>query len=129
MLFNAIKRGVDEEFDVVICDTAGRLHTKVDLMEELKKVRRVCDKALPGCPHETFLVLDATTGQNAIRQVEVFSARAGVTGIVMTKLDGTARGGILVAIAAALGLTACLASWLPALRAGRIAPAETLQGE
>ena len=98
VLFDAIKRGVEEEYDVVICDTAGRLHTKVDLMEELKKVGRVCDKALSGCPHETFLVLDATTGQNAIQQAQMFKQTMDITGIVLTKLDGTAKGGVILGI-------------------------------
>ena len=98
VLFDAIKRGVDEDYDVVICDTAGRLHTKVDLMEELKKVGRVCDKALAGCPHETFLVLDATTGQNAIQQAQMFKQAMDITGIVLTKLDGTAKGGVILGI-------------------------------
>ncbi|WP_428267101.1 signal recognition particle-docking protein FtsY [Haliangium sp.] len=98
VIFDAIKRGVDEGFDVVICDTAGRLHTKIDLMDELKKVGRVCDKALPGCPHETWLVLDATTGQNAIQQAQMFKEAMDITGIVLTKLDGTAKGGVILGI-------------------------------
>jgi fused signal recognition particle receptor len=96
----ALSRGIDR----VIIDTAGRLHTKVNLMEELKKVRRVVDKRLPGAPHESLLVLDATTGQNALRQASVFTEALGVTGIVLTKLDGTAKGGIAVAIQKELGL-------------------------
>ena len=98
VIFDAIKRGVDENFDVVICDTAGRLHTKVDLMEELKKVGRVCNKAMPGAPHETWLVLDATTGQNAIQQAQMFKEAMNITGIVLTKLDGTAKGGVILGI-------------------------------
>lgn len=98
VIFDTIKRGVDEDYDVVICDTAGRLHTKVDLMEELKKVGRVCDKALPGSPHETWLVLDATTGQNAIQQAQMFKEAMNITGIVLTKLDGTAKGGVILGI-------------------------------
>ena len=98
VIFDAIKRGVDEGFDVVICDTAGRLHTKVDLMEELKKVGRVCNKAMPGAPHETWLVLDATTGQNAIQQAQMFKEAMNITGIVLTKLDGTAKGGVILGI-------------------------------
>jgi fused signal recognition particle receptor len=90
--------------DVCIADTAGRLHTKVNLMEELKKVRRVMDKALPGAPHEVILVLDATTGQNAITQAEQFTSIAQVSSIVLTKLDGTAKGGVVVAICDALKL-------------------------
>jgi fused signal recognition particle receptor len=83
---------------VVIIDTAGRLHTKVNLMEELKKIRRVMEKRLPGAPHEVLLVLDATTGQNALQQVKQFSAAVSVTGLILTKLDGTAKGGIVLAI-------------------------------
>lgn len=98
VIFDAIKRGVDENFDVVICDTAGRLHTKVDLMEELKKVGRVCNKALEGAPHETWLVLDATTGQNAIQQAQLFKEAMNITGFVLTKLDGTAKGGVILGI-------------------------------
>jgi fused signal recognition particle receptor len=98
VLFDAIKRGVDEDYDVVICDTAGRLHTKTNLMEELKKVGRVCDKAMPGAPHETWLVLDATTGQNAIQQAQMFKEAMDITGIVLTKLDGTAKGGVILGI-------------------------------
>lgn len=99
VIFNAIERGVKEGYDLVICDTAGRLHTKVDLMEELKKVHRVCDKALAGAPHETWLVVDATTGQNAISQAQMFGEATNVTGIVLTKLDGTAKGGVILGIA------------------------------
>jgi fused signal recognition particle receptor len=98
VIFDTIKRGVDEHYDVVICDTAGRLHTKVDLMEELKKVGRVCDKALADAPHETWLVLDATTGQNAIQQAQMFKEAMNITGIVLTKLDGTAKGGVILGI-------------------------------
>lgn len=98
VLFDAIKRGVAEEFDVVICDTAGRLHTKTELMDELKKVGRVCDKAMPGAPHETWLVLDSTTGQNAIQQARLFKEAMDITGIVLTKLDGTAKGGVILGI-------------------------------
>lgn len=96
--FEAVETGRRIEADVVIADTAGRLHTKVNLMEELKKVRRVIDKAMPGAPHETLLVLDATTGQNGITQAEQFAAAAEVSSIVLTKLDGTAKGGMVVAI-------------------------------
>lgn len=98
VIFDAIKRGQDEDYDVVIADTAGRLHTKIELMDELKKVGRVCDKAMPGCPHETWLVLDSTTGQNAIQQAEHFKAAMNITGIVLTKLDGTAKGGVILGI-------------------------------
>ncbi len=96
--FEAVKRGVDERFDVVLCDTAGRLHTKAPLMEELKKVQRVVAKACPGAPHEVLLVLDATNGQNAIAQARQFHEALGVTGIVLTKLDGTAKGGVIIGI-------------------------------
>ncbi|MCA9673961.1 MAG: signal recognition particle-docking protein FtsY, partial [Myxococcales bacterium] len=98
VIFEAIKRGVDEDYDVVICDTAGRLHTKVELMDELKKVRRVCEKAMPGSPHETWLVLDATTGQNAIQQAKTFKETMEITGLVLTKLDGSAKGGVVLGI-------------------------------
>ncbi len=98
VIFDAIKKGVEDEVDVVIADTAGRLHTKVELMEELKKVGRVCNKALEGAPHETWLVLDATTGQNAIQQAQLFKETMDITGIVLTKLDGTAKGGVILGI-------------------------------
>ena len=96
--FDAVKRGVDERVDVVVCDTAGRLHTKTPLMEELKKVKRVMAKAQPGAPHEVLLVLDATNGQNAIAQARQFHEALGVTGIALTKLDGTAKGGVIIGI-------------------------------
>ncbi len=98
VIFDAIKRGVDEKYDIVICDTAGRLHSNSGLMDELKKVRRVCDKAMPGAPHETWMVLDATTGQNAIQQAKTFKADMEITGIVLTKLDGSAKGGVVLGI-------------------------------
>ena len=88
----------------MVVDTAGRLHTQSDLMAELGKVRRVLGRALPGAPHETLLTLDATTGQNGLVQASQFAEAAGVSGVVMTKLDGTARGGIALAIAGELGL-------------------------
>jgi len=96
----ARSRGVD----VVLIDTAGRLHTQVNLMRELEKVRRVIQKQLPGAPHETLLVLDATTGQNGLRQAQEFKQSVDVSGIVLTKLDGTAKGGIVVAIHETLGI-------------------------
>lgn len=96
--FDGIQQGVDENFDIILVDTAGRLHTKENLMEELKKIVRVSDRVLPGAPHSTLLVLDATTGQNAITQAQVFSQAIPVTGIVMTKLDGTAKGGVLIGV-------------------------------
>jgi len=97
--YDAGNSAMARELDVVIIDTAGRLHTKVNLMEELKKVRRVITKQVPNAPHETLLVLDATIGQNAKRQVEEFSRAADITGIVLTKLDGTAKGGVVIGIA------------------------------
>jgi len=96
--FEAVQRGAAEKVDVVICDTAGRLHTKAPLMEELKKVKRVIGKATAGAPHEVLLVLDATNGQNAIAQARQFHESLGVTGIVLTKLDGTAKGGVVIGI-------------------------------
>ncbi len=90
--------------DVVIVDTAGRLHTKSPLMEELKKVKRVIEKAMPGAPQEILLVVDATTGQNALRQAEMFNKAIGITGIALTKLDGTAKGGIIFAIKKDFGI-------------------------
>ena len=102
--YDAAKAGVSRQKDVVILDTAGRLHTKVNLMEELKKVERVVGKEIPGAPHATLLVLDATTGQNALSQARIFSESVKVSGIVLTKLDGTAKGGIVLAIANELSL-------------------------
>ena len=96
--FDGIQAAVDQQYDVVLVDTAGRLHTKSNLMEELKKIVRVSDRVLPGAPHSTLLVLDATTGQNAISQAKVFSEAIPVNGIVMTKLDGTAKGGVLIGV-------------------------------
>jgi fused signal recognition particle receptor len=98
VLFDAVKRAQTEGFDVVICDTAGRLHTKENLMAELEKVRRVMKKAMPDAPHETILVLDATNGQNAIAQAATFKQAMDITGIVLTKLDGTAKGGVILGI-------------------------------
>ena len=97
--FDALKEAQAGSYDVLLIDTAGRLQNKQALMDELEKVIRVLKKIDPAAPHDVLLVLDATTGQNALSQVEVFRDRAHVTGLVMTKLDGTARGGILVAIA------------------------------
>jgi fused signal recognition particle receptor len=98
VIFDAVKRAQAEGYDVVICDTAGRLHTKDNLMAELEKIRRVMKKALPEAPHETFLVLDATNGQNAIAQAATFKQAMDITGIVLTKLDGTAKGGVILGI-------------------------------
>lgn len=98
VIFDAIKQGQQEQADMVIADTAGRLHVKAQLMEELQKVRRVIKKAEPTAPHETWLVLDATTGQNAIAQATTFKEMVDITGIVLTKLDGTAKGGVILGI-------------------------------
>ncbi len=98
VVFDAIEAAKARKIDVVIIDTAGRLHTKSPLMEELKKVKRVCGKAMQGAPHEILLVVDATNGQNALRQAQMFNDTVGVTGIALTKLDGTAKGGIVFAI-------------------------------
>ncbi|MDA0711918.1 MAG: signal recognition particle-docking protein FtsY [bacterium] len=97
--FDAIQAATARGTDIVIIDTAGRLHTKVNLMEEVKKIRRVIDKALPGAPHETLLVVDATTGQNAILQARQFHEACQLTGLILAKLDGTAKGGVVIAIA------------------------------
>jgi fused signal recognition particle receptor len=102
--FEAVAKARAEGSDVVIVDTAGRLHTQDDLMDELSKVRRVIARQLDGAPHETLLTLDATTGQNGLRQAKLFAQAADVTGVVLTKLDGTARGGIALAIARELQL-------------------------
>jgi fused signal recognition particle receptor len=102
--FDAVTRARSSNADVVIVDTAGRLHTQDDLMAELAKVRRVIDRQLPGAPHETLLTVDATTGQNGLRQAQQFSAVVPVDGIVLTKLDGTAKGGIALAIAGELDI-------------------------
>src|SRR4051794_26976787 len=102
--YDAVATGIRERTDVVIVDTAGRLHTQDDLMAELTKVRRVIAKQLPGAPHETLLTVDATTGQNGLRQARLFSEAVEVTGIALTKLDGTAKGGIALAIAHELGI-------------------------
>ena len=104
LAFDALRTAKETSADVLIIDTAGRLQNKDALMAELEKVIRVIQKLDPTAPHSVLLTLDATTGQNALQQVEIFGRRAGVTGLVMTKLDGTARGGILVAIAAKYGL-------------------------
>ncbi|WP_116652516.1 signal recognition particle-docking protein FtsY [Pelagibacterium sediminicola] len=104
LAFDAVARAQEEGTDIVIIDTAGRLQNRTELMDELEKIIRVIRKRDETAPHATLLTLDATTGQNALNQVEIFSQKAGVTGLVMTKLDGTARGGILVAIAKKFGL-------------------------
>jgi len=102
--YDAVGRARESDVDVVIVDTAGRLHTQDDLMAELGKVARVIDKQLPGAPHETLLTVDATTGQNGLRQARLFAEAVPVSGIVLTKLDGTAKGGIALAIARELGI-------------------------
>lgn len=102
--FDAAQAAKARHADILIIDTAGRLHTKSNLMEELKKIHRVIAKEIPGGPHETFLVLDATTGQNAVNQAKLFGAAVNVTGVVLTKLDGTAKGGVVIAIKNELGL-------------------------
>ena len=96
--FDACRAALARKCDILMIDTAGRLHTKVNLMEEMKKIRRVLGREIPGAPHETLLVLDATTGQNAVSQVKLFKEAAAVSGIALTKLDGTAKGGIVVAV-------------------------------
>ncbi|HID98123.1 MAG TPA: signal recognition particle-docking protein FtsY [Thermodesulfobacteriaceae bacterium] len=102
--YDGMDAAKNRNMDVVIVDTAGRLHTKVNLMEELKKINRVISQKIPDAPHEILLVLDATTGQNAISQAKLFNEATGVTGIALTKLDGTAKGGIVVSIAHDLGI-------------------------
>ncbi|MCX6372176.1 MAG: signal recognition particle-docking protein FtsY, partial [Actinobacteria bacterium] len=104
VVYDGIAAARSRGADVVLIDTAGRLHTQVNLMRELEKVRRVIEKQLPGAPHETLLVLDATTGQNGLRQAQEFKQAVDVSGVVLTKLDGTAKGGIVVAIHETLGI-------------------------
>jgi fused signal recognition particle receptor len=104
IVFDAVKAATDAGTDVLIVDTAGRLHNKRELMDELAKVRRVLGRLNPEAPHDVVLVLDATNGQNALQQIEIFKDVAGVSGLIMTKLDGTARGGVLVAAAEQYGL-------------------------
>ncbi len=109
VLFDALQAAKARNVDVVLCDTAGRLHNKANLMEELHKLSKIIDRECPGCARETLLVLDATTGQNGLIQARTFQETAGLTGIVLTKLDGTAKGGIVVAIAKELGVPVKLA--------------------
>jgi len=104
VVYDALSSALGKKADVVIVDTAGRLHTKSNLMAELDKMKRTAAKLVPGAPHDVLLVMDATTGQNGLPQAREFTATAGVTGIVLTKLDGTAKGGIVVAITRELGL-------------------------
>jgi fused signal recognition particle receptor len=109
VLFDALQAAKARNVDVVLCDTAGRLHNKANLMAELAKLSKIIDRECPGCARETLLVLDATTGQNGLIQARTFKETAGLTGIVLTKLDGTAKGGIVVAIAKELGIPVKLA--------------------
>ena len=104
VVFDAMKAAIARKADILFIDTAGRLHNKANLMNELEKIHRVIKREIPEAPHETFLVLDATTGQNAITQAKVFMETANVTGVVLTKLDGTAKGGVVIAIREELGL-------------------------
>ena len=104
VLYDALQAASARHTDYVIVDTAGRLHTKTNLMAELEKMRRTAQRIIPGAPHETLLVMDATTGQNGLQQARMFTDSAGVTGIVLTKLDGTAKGGVVVAISRELGV-------------------------
>jgi len=102
--YDSVEAAIARDKDIVLVDTAGRLHTKVNLMEELKKIRRAMAKKLPDAPHEILLVLDATTGQNALSQAKLFNDALGITGIALTKLDGTARGGIVISICSTLNI-------------------------
>ena len=104
VLYDALEAANTRHIDCVIVDTAGRLHTKTNLMAELEKMRRTAQRLIPGAPHEVLLVIDATTGQNGLQQAKLFTDAAAVTGVVLTKLDGTAKGGVVVAIARELGL-------------------------
>lgn len=105
VVFDGVKAAIARNADILFIDTAGRLHNKSNLMKELEKIHRVIQREIPEAPHETLLVLDATTGQNAITQAKVFTETANVTGVVLTKLDGTAKGGVVVAIKEELGLS------------------------
>jgi fused signal recognition particle receptor len=104
VIYDAVQAAKARKADVLICDTAGRLHTKKNLMEELKKISRILDRELPGASRETLLVLDATTGQNAVQQAKIFNESADITGIVLTKLDGTAKGGIVISVKSGLNI-------------------------
>ena len=99
MIFDAVSAARARNIDIVLADTAGRLPTQLHLMEEIRKVKRVIAKVMPGAPHEVILVLDANTGQNTLNQVKAFDEAVGLTGLVLTKLDGTAKGGVVAAIA------------------------------
>jgi fused signal recognition particle receptor len=98
VIFDACKQAIDTNADILLADTAGRLQSKQELMDELAKIHRVINKAIPGAPHEVWLVLDATNGQNAISQAKIFTEKVSVSGVVLTKLDGTAKGGVIVGI-------------------------------
>ena len=102
VLFDSLQAAKARNVDVVFCDTAGRLHNKANLMQELAKLRKIIDRETPDAAKETLLVLDATTGQNGLQQAKVFRETAGLTGIILTKLDGTAKGGVVIAVAQAL---------------------------
>lgn len=104
VVFDAVSAGVSRKADVILIDTAGRLHTKIPLMQELEKIKRSCKKVIPSSPHETLLVLDATTGQNAVDQAQTFHKFTPITGLILTKLDGTAKGGAAIAIQRKLGI-------------------------
>jgi fused signal recognition particle receptor len=104
VMYDAVQEAKRRGVDVLLCDTAGRLQNKANLMEELAKIRRVIQREIPGAPHETLLVLDAATGQNALQQAKLFGEKSGVTGLVLTKLDGTAKGGVVIAIRNELAL-------------------------
>jgi fused signal recognition particle receptor len=104
VLFDTVRAAQARGYDAVLADTAGRMHTKTNLMEELKKVRRAAAKVQPGAPHETLLVLDATTGQNALSQVRLFHEALGLSGLILTKLDGTAKGGVVLGLTQEFGL-------------------------
>ena len=104
VVFDALASAKARQADIVIIDTAGRLHTKTNLMEELKKIGRVADRQVPGAPHQTLLILDGTTGQNAVSQAKLFGEAVPITGIVVTKLDGTAKGGVVISVKEELGV-------------------------
>jgi fused signal recognition particle receptor len=104
VVYDGMRAAKSRDIDVLLIDTAGRLHTKVHLIEELKKIRRVIAREQPGAPHETLLVLDATTGQNGLQQARIFKEATDINGIVLTKLDGTAKGGVIVGIQEELGV-------------------------
>jgi len=103
-MYDAIKKAKEEKYDILLCDTAGRLQNKVNLMNELSKMRRVLQKEMPDAPHETLLVIDATTGQNGMSQAKAFKEATDVSGVILTKLDGTSKGGIVLAIRHEMGI-------------------------